>query len=99
MANGNQEYRSPRQPEGQPYKAGQDYEQPIDMEGYENLIPSVEAYKRVNDEVIVQNSINIITKYTDFLSGFYGPKRLGSPFGPQCLCGQDKGFHRTGVAE
>ena len=75
------------------------FQQPIDMEGYENLIPSVEAYKRVNDEVIVQNSINIITKYTDFLSGFYGPKRLGSPFGPQCLCGQDKGFHRTGVAE
>ena len=32
MANGNQEYRSPRQPEGQPYKAGQDYEQPIAMD-------------------------------------------------------------------
>jgi len=69
------------------------FKQPIDMEGYENLTPSVVEYKEMNDARISDSTI--ITKHTDFLNGLYGPEHLGSPFGPPCYC--QPGFHRTGV--
>ena len=69
------------------------FKQPIDMMGYENLVPSVAEYKEMNDTRI-RDSTNI-TKHTDFLAGLYGPERLGSPFGLQCHCEEPK-FHRTG---
>jgi tryptophan halogenase len=68
------------------------FKQPIDMEGYENLTPSVAEYKEMNDARISDSTI--ITKHTDFLAGLYGPERLGSPLGPQCHC--NSAFHRTG---
>jgi hypothetical protein len=70
------------------------FKQPIDMEGYENLTPSVVEYKEMNNARI-RDSTNI-TKHTDFLAGLYGPERLGSPFGPPCYCGE-LGFHRIGM--
>jgi tryptophan halogenase len=73
------------------------FKQPIDMEGYENLTPSVAEYKKINDEAILNSTTRVGTpmlKHTDFLAGLYGPERLGSPLGPQCHC--QPGFHRTG---
>jgi tryptophan halogenase len=73
------------------------FQQPMDMEGYENLTPSVVEYKEMNNARI-RDSTNI-TKHTDFLAGLYGPERLGSPFGPLCYCepeGQAHRFHRIG---
>jgi hypothetical protein len=67
------------------------FKQPMDMEGYENLIPSVAEYKKMNDEAIF-NPTTIIN-HTDFLARLYGPERLGSPFGPPCDC--QPWFHRT----
>jgi tryptophan halogenase len=69
------------------------FKQPIDMMGYENLVPSVAEYKEMNDARI--SDPTIITKHTDFLAGLYGPERLGSPLGPQCHC-EEPGFHRRG---
>jgi tryptophan halogenase len=73
------------------------FKQPIDMEGYENLTPSVAEYKKMNDEAILNSMTRVGTpmlKHTDFLAGLYGPEHLGSPLGPQCHC--QPGFHRTG---
>ena len=69
------------------------FQQPIDMEGYEKLTPSVAEYKRMNDELIF-NTPNRVVKHTDFLKGLYGPERLGSPLGPPCDC--QPWFHRMG---
>jgi len=67
------------------------FKQPIDMEGYENLTPSVAEHKKITDARLL-NSTTLI-KHTNFLAGLYGPERLGSPFGPPCYC--QPGFHRT----
>jgi len=71
------------------------FQQPINMEGYENLTPSIADYKTAMDVNI--RSPKIVTSHTDFLAGLYGPERLGAPDGPPCLCGEP-GFHRTGGA-
>ena len=72
------------------------FKQPIEMEGYENLRPSVSEYKQQNDERFRNPAAVDIIKCSDFLEGFYGPERLGSPYGPVCECGS-LGFHRTGM--
>jgi|TARA_R110000824_G_scaffold147083_2_gene316432 tryptophan halogenase len=69
------------------------FKQPIDMDGYEKLIPSVEEYKERNDANIRNPTSS--TKHMDFLAGLHGPERLGSPLGPPCYC-DEPGFHRTG---
>jgi len=68
------------------------FKQPIEMDGYENLTPSVAEYKTMID---ARFDTPIVTSHTDFLAGLYGPERLGSPLGPQCHC--QPGFHRIGV--
>ena len=68
------------------------FKQPINIEGYENITPSVAEYKTMIDEEILNPTT--ITSHTNFLAGLYGPERLGSPLGPQCHC--QSWFHRTG---
>ena len=52
------------------------FEQSINIDGYENLTPSVEEYKKTIDAQSLDPSI--ITTHMKFLERVYGPEQLGS---------------------
>ena len=59
---------------------------PMDMYGYENLIPSVETYKKWMDEAVLDSTSVVST--TNFLAGLDSPDYAQSPFRYTdfCLC-------------
>jgi len=59
------------------------FKQPMDMDGYENLTPSVETYKKWMDETIIDPTS--VTSCTDFLAGLYGSESSVSGF-PTSFC-------------
>jgi len=59
------------------------FKQPMDMDGYENLTPSVETYKKWMDETIIDPTS--VTSCTDFLAGLYGSESSMSGF-PTGFC-------------
>jgi len=59
------------------------FKQPMDMDGYENLTPSVETYKKWIDETIIDPTV---ISCTDLLAGLYDPEfRYVSGF-PKSYC-------------
>jgi tryptophan halogenase len=51
------------------------FKQPVNIDGYENLTPSVEVYKKIIDVQSVDR--RIITTHMEFLERVYGPEQLG----------------------